>query len=146
MKDLSSALKDADLAGSCREAYQANTFSEGIRKGTEHIDRRVEPFGQAFIGTLRSIELLNLLLKHSSNAGGRIASLDLSSERVLKEVLRRASLIFFQGIIENSLEVRRRCGRKVGLRHHGRSEEGDSWVQSRGVQCRPQSTPFTRGR
>jgi hypothetical protein len=59
------------------------------------MDRRVQPFGQAILGTLRSIELLDLLLKHSSNAGGRIASLDLGSERVLKEVLRRASLIFF---------------------------------------------------
>jgi hypothetical protein len=98
--------KDTDLAGSlaCRGAYQANTFSEGIRKGTKDIDRRVEPFGQAVIGTLRPIEVLDLLLKHSSNAAGGVACLELGSERVVKKVLLCSSLIFFQGIIENLLE------------------------------------------
>jgi hypothetical protein len=50
---------------------------------------------------LRSIELLDLLLKHSEDAAGRIASLELSSEWVGKKVLLCASFMRFQGIIEN---------------------------------------------
>jgi hypothetical protein len=124
-KDLLSVSNYTDLAGSCREAYQASTFSEGIRKGAEDIDRRVEPFGQAAIGTLRSIELLDLVLKHSSNVAGRFACLELDSERVVKKVFLCSSLIFFQGIIENLLELGGRCGRRVCLRHDGGNREGD---------------------
>ena len=102
---LSNAFNCTNVKDFWRGAYQANSFSEGIRKGAEDIDRRVEPFGQAVIGTLRAIELLDLLLKHCENATGSVASLELSSEWVPKEVLLCASLISFQGIIENSLKV-----------------------------------------
>jgi hypothetical protein len=89
------------LTGLYPKAYQANTFSEGFREGIEHVDRGVEPFRQAVIATLRSIELLDLLLKHSKNAAGRIAGLELGSEWVGKKVLSCASFICLQGIIEN---------------------------------------------
>jgi hypothetical protein len=89
---------------SCAKTYQANTFSEGCRESIEDIHHRVQPFRQAVIATLRSIELLDLLLKHGENATGRIAGLELSSEWVGKKVLLGASFICFQGIIENRLE------------------------------------------
>ena len=81
---------------------------------------------------MRSIELLDLLLKHSSNVAGRFASLDLGSERVVKKVLLCSSLIFFQGIIENLLEFGGRCGCRVRLRHDGGSREGDSGLRGWG--------------
>jgi hypothetical protein len=124
-------------------AYQANTFSEGIRKGTEDMDRRVEPFGQAVIGTLRSIKLLDLLLKHGENAAGRIASLELGSERVRKEVLLCASLISIQGVIEKLEEVGGRCRSRLSVRHIGRSEfvddgDGGDWYEGiRTASCSP---------
>ena len=37
--------------GSCLGTYQADSFYEGIRKGKEDIDRRVETFGQALIAS-----------------------------------------------------------------------------------------------
>jgi hypothetical protein len=54
---------------------------------------------------LRLIELLDLLLKDVENAAGRLAVLELGSEWVGAKVLLRASLVCFQGIIENKLEV-----------------------------------------
>ena len=87
--------------GSSLGIYQTDGFSDGIRKGREDIDRRVEPSGQTLIAGLRFIELLNLLLKDSSNAAGRVAFLELCSEWVREEVLLCASLIFFHGIVEN---------------------------------------------
>ena len=89
------------LTSSCPGAYQAKTFSEGIRKGRENIDRRVKPFGEA----VRSVELLNLLLKHSEDAAGRVAGLELCGEWVGIKVLLCTSVIRFQGIIEYLLEV-----------------------------------------
>jgi hypothetical protein len=90
----------------CPGTYQANTFSKGIRESIEYIHRRVQPFCQPVIVTLRSIEVLYLLLKQNENAIGRVAGLELGSEWVDQKVLLCASLIFFQGIIENLLEVR----------------------------------------
>lgn len=74
-------------------------------KGIEDIDCGIEPFGQAFISTLRSIELLSFLFKHGENAPRRITVLELGAEWVDKKVLFCASVIRFQGIIENLLEV-----------------------------------------
>ena len=122
---LSNAHISTDITGSCLGAYQADGSSDGIRKGREDVDRRVEPSGQALIAGLRLIELLNLLLKDSSNAAGRVAFLELCSEWMREEVLLCASLIFFQGIVENWLEVGSRCGRRTGLRHYGRGKEED---------------------
>jgi hypothetical protein len=61
-------------------------------------------------------------LKHGENAAGRIASLELGSERVCKKVLLCASLISFQGVIENRLEVGGRGRSRVSVRHNGKSE------------------------
>ena len=98
---LSNSIIGTDITGSCLGAYQADGFSDGIRKGREDIDRRVEPSGQALIASLRLFKLLNLLLKYSSNAAWRVALLELCSEWVGEKVLLCASLIFFQGIVEN---------------------------------------------
>jgi hypothetical protein len=119
------ALNGTDLTRSCYGTYQANTFSEGFRKRIEDIDGRVQPFGQPFIVILRSIELLNLLLKHNENATGRVAGLELGGEWVGKKVLLCATLICSQGIIEYLLEVGGRCGSRVGVKHNGGSEEDD---------------------
>jgi hypothetical protein len=98
-------LNGRDLQGSSRGTYQTNTFSEGFREHIEHINGRVQPFGQPFIATLRSIELLDLLLKNSKNAAGRVAGLELGGKWVGDKVLLGASLICFQGVIENQLEI-----------------------------------------
>ena len=89
----------------CRGTYQTDAFSEGFRERIEHINGRVQPFCQPSIAILRSIELLDLLLKHNENTAGRVAGLELGGEWVGKKVLLGASLICFQGIIEYWLEV-----------------------------------------
>jgi hypothetical protein len=53
------------------------------------------------IAALRLIELLDLLLKYGENAARRIAGLEPVSEWVLREILLRALLVRFQGIVEN---------------------------------------------
>ena len=57
------------------EAYQANTFSDGRREGTQNIYRRVQPFGQTVMISLRSIGFLDLLLKDKENATRGVAIL-----------------------------------------------------------------------
>ena len=51
------------------------------------------------------MELLDLLLKHSEDATGRVAGLELRGEWVDIKVLLCTSLIRFHGIIEYLLEV-----------------------------------------
>ena len=89
-----------DFTDPCPGTYQANTFSEGIGECIEYIHREVQPFCQPDIATLRSIEFLDLLLKQSESATGRVAGLELGSERVRQKGFLCASLIFFQRIIE----------------------------------------------
>ena len=62
-------------------------------------------------------------LKHSPNAVRRVALLELCSKWVREKVVLCASLIFFQGIVENQLEFGERRGGRVGLGHNGRKEE-----------------------
>ena len=138
---LSDALIVTDITDSCLGAYQAYGFSYGIRKGREDIDRRVEPSGQAPIASLRLIELLNLLLKDSSNAARRIAFLKLCSEWMGEKVPLCASLILFQGIVENRLEVERRCGKRMGLRHYGRGEDSEFVGDERSSTISTSSAP-----
>ena len=98
---LSNAHISTDITGSCLGAYQADGSSDGIRKGRQNIDRRVEPFGQALIATLRLIKLLDLSSKNSSNAARRIAFLELCSEWMAQKVLLCPLSIRFQGIVKN---------------------------------------------
>jgi hypothetical protein len=63
---------------------------------------------------------LDLLLKHSEYAAGRLAGLEQSGERVDMKVLLCTSLISFQGIIEYLLKF---GGRSVSVRHDCRSED-----------------------
>ena len=116
-------LKNTILIDLCPGAHQANAFSERFREGVEDIYRRVQPLGQPFIAILRSIKLFGLLLKHQENAAGSVAGLELCSERVGKKIRFSASLICFQGIIENLLKARGRCGGcgsrvRMRLRHN----------------------------
>ena len=98
---LSNAHISTEITGSCLGAYQADGSSDGIRKGRENIDRRVEPFGQALIAGFRSIKLLDLSSKNSSNAARRIAFLELCGEWVPQKVLLCPLSIRFQGIVKN---------------------------------------------
>ena len=116
-------LEDTILIDSCPGAYQANAFSEGFREGVEDIHRRVQPLGQPFTAILRSMKLFGLLLKHQEDAAGSVAGLKLRSERVGKKIRFCASLICFQGMIENLLKVGGRCGGcgsrvRMRLRHN----------------------------
>jgi len=76
--------------------------------------------------TFRSIEFLNLLLKHKENAARRVAVLKLGREWVRKEILFCASFVRFQGIIKNYVKVvglvGGRCG-YVSVGHNGENEE-----------------------
>ena len=51
---------------------QANT-SEGFREGIEYIHRQVRPFQPVI--TMRSIELLDMVLKQNEKAAARVAGL-----------------------------------------------------------------------
>jgi hypothetical protein len=64
-----------------------------------------------------------LLLKNVENAARRVAVLEVGSERVREKVLLCASLVRFQGIIEDKLEVGGRGGSRVSVRHRGTSGE-----------------------
>ena len=65
----------------------------------------IQPPRPPFISALRLIEALNFLLKHVENAAGRVAVLELGSEWMGAKVVLCASLVRFQGIIEDKLEV-----------------------------------------
>jgi len=79
----------------------------------------IQPFRQPLIAVLRLIEILNLLLKHGDYAARRIARFEPVSEWVLEEILLRAFLVRFQGIIEDLLEACRRGGSSASVRHKG---------------------------
>ena len=74
------------------------------------------------VAALRLVELLDLLLKHSENAGRRVAGLEPFSEWVLEEIVLCGLLVRFQGIVENELEFGR-SRRRVIMGHKGESEE-----------------------
>ena len=63
-----------------------------------------------------------MLLKHRENAASRIAGLEPVCEWVLKEILLRALLVRFQGIVEDQLEVGG-CRGRMSMRHKGGSEK-----------------------
>ena len=67
---------------------------------------------------------LDLLLKQSENATGRVAGLELGSEWVRQEVLLCASLIFFQSVIKNWFEGRRRCSSRLSVGHDSEEDCG----------------------
>lgn len=95
---------------------------------------RIQPPRPPFISPLRLIEILDFLLKHDENAARRVAVLELDSEWVREKILLCASLVHFQGIIENKLEVGGRGGSRVSVRHRGtiaRKTVG-SWVMGKG--------------
>ena len=93
--------ESADNTSSCSETYQANTFSKSIGEGTKNIHCRVEPSRQLFVVASRSIEVLNLFLKHCENGARRVAGLELDGEWVRKKVLLCLTFVGFQGIVEN---------------------------------------------
>ena len=65
----------------------------------------IEPFGPSIIDTQRLIESLYLLVKDIENFAGRVAVLELGSERMNKEILLRTLFVGFQGIVEDELEI-----------------------------------------
>jgi hypothetical protein len=82
---------------SCPEAYRADTFSECLWEGEKDVYSWVEPL---CIAALRVIEILELLSKHVENAARGIAGLEPASEWVVKEIVLRALVVRFQGIVE----------------------------------------------
>jgi hypothetical protein len=102
---------------------------------------------------LRSIEFLDLLLKHKENAARRVAVLYLGSEWVRKKILLCAFFVHFQGIVEDYLKVvglvGGRCGCSVSVGHNGekqgvcsRQEEGQR-VRGNGEQTPPREFEYT---
>ena len=69
----------------------------------------------------RTVEVLDLLLKHGENGGWRIAGLELGSEWMGEKIFLCLFFVRFQGIIEYELEVGGRGGRGVSTRHEGGS-------------------------
>jgi hypothetical protein len=86
-------------------AYQANTFSERLREGIEDIHSWVQPICPPFIATPRLIELLDLFLKDGENSTRRVAGLELCGKWMGNEVFFCTLFVFFQGIVEDELEV-----------------------------------------
>ena len=73
---------------------------------------------------MRLIELLDLLLKDGTNGTRGIAELEPGGERMYKEVVLRALLIFVQGIIDDQLKVGgRRRDSGMSVRHGGESQQ-----------------------
>jgi len=60
---------------------------------------------QPLIAALRSIEILDLLVKHGENGSGRTAGLELGGEWMGKKIILCVFLVRFQGTIEDQLEV-----------------------------------------
>jgi hypothetical protein len=61
--------------------------------------------------------MIDLLEKYDENATRRVAGLYLGGKWVGEKVLFGASFIFFQGIIENQLEIGGCGGSRVSVRH-----------------------------
>jgi hypothetical protein len=69
------------------------------------------------------IDFLDLLLKHGENGTWRVAGLELSGERMEKNILLCTLFISFQGIIDYRMEVGGRGGGAVSAGHKiGREE------------------------
>jgi hypothetical protein len=60
---------------------------------------------QPLIAELRSIEILDLLVKHGENGSGRTAGLELGGEWMGKKIFVCLFLVRLQGIIEDQLEI-----------------------------------------
>ena len=69
------------------------------------IDNRCERLGQLGITVPELIKRLGLRLEYSENGIGRLASIDLGSQRVAAEILSSAPGILGQGYVEEGLEV-----------------------------------------
>lgn len=76
-------------------------LQESCGKGIQDIHGWVEPFCQLFIGSLRLMESLDLLMNEGENGAGRVASLELGGEWVCKKIALCALFVRLQGIIEN---------------------------------------------
>jgi hypothetical protein len=61
-----------------------------------------------------------LLLKDGENITGRITGLELGGEWMCKKVVLSTFLVLVQGTIDDQLEVRRRRGSMLRMRHEGR--------------------------
>jgi hypothetical protein len=58
-----------------------------------------------------------LLSKYVDDGAGRMAMLELGSEWMGKKIVLCAFFVFFQGSIENELEVERRWASRENMRH-----------------------------
>jgi len=101
--------------------YQTNAFPECLRERIQDIHGWIEPVCQPLVAAPRTIEVLDLLLKHGENGGWRIAGLELGGEWMGEKIFLCLFFVRFQGIIENELEVGGRGGRGVSTRHEGGS-------------------------
>jgi hypothetical protein len=71
----------------------------------------VKPPCRPLVGGSRLSEVLRLLLEYGKNCTGRVACLELGGKWVCNKITLGAFLVFFEGIIEDQLEV---SGRWLG--------------------------------
>ena len=88
--------------------------------------------------------MLDLLVEHGKDSGGRVACLKLDGEWVCKEIIFGALLVSFEGIVEYQLKVVGRNGSRGWVGHDpvavmatqcvlitGKNSHGGSWIYDR---------------
>ena len=110
-----------------RSAFQgthnASSASDSIRKSGEYIDDRIDPFHQPLIAIPKLLKRLGLVLEYGFDRIDRVASLQLSGERMVEKRFSSLVLVVTEGAvqagIEYGLEVGRRSGclARCGQRH-----------------------------
>jgi hypothetical protein len=109
---------------------QADTASDDSGKRAEDIDGGAEPLCQIVVGTTRSVEPGNLFIEYVEDGIWRIAVLEFVEQRMGTEIFLSLLLVSFDGIVEDGLIVRGRCGCSGGIGHVARVE--DRWEASSG--------------
>ena len=103
--------------------YNAGSPSDSIRKRGESIDGRIDPLGQPLIAIPELLKRLSLDLEYGFDRIDRVASLQLSGERMVEKRFSSLVLVFAQGAAQASIEYgpevgrRSRCLAKCGQRH-----------------------------
>ena len=110
-----------------RSAFQgthdASSPSDSIRKRGENIDDRIDPLRQPLIAIPKLLKRLGLGLEYGFDCVDRVASLQLSGERIVEKRFSSLVLVLAEGAaqagIEYGLEIGRRgrCLARRGRRH-----------------------------
>jgi hypothetical protein len=88
----------------------------------KYVERWIQPCLQSLIIAPGLVELVDLVLKYGQNGRGRVACLELSGERMSREILLSLPFIFLEGFCKYDVEIGYGCRRSGWPR--GRSGSG----------------------